>query len=124
MILSSHCLLKIFYYEHYCSMILSSCCLLKIFYYEHYYFMILSSCCLLKIFYWEHYFLMILSCCCLLKIFYWEHYFFLLNLYRIFFRIFVALMVKVGIYSLDFNAESERQRSLRTQEIAFPSIQI
>ena len=32
--------------------------------------------------------------------------------------------VKIGIYSLDFNAESERQRSLRTQEMAFPSIQI
>ena len=32
--------------------------------------------------------------------------------------------VKIGIYSPNFNAESEQQRSLRTQEMAFPSIQI
>ena len=32
--------------------------------------------------------------------------------------------VKIGIYSPNFNSESEWQRSLRMQEMAFPSIQI
>ena len=32
--------------------------------------------------------------------------------------------VKIGMYLRNFNAESERQRSLKTQEMPFPSIQI